>query len=87
MTRFVPVPDVLVSHLEGEAVLLHMGTKEYFRLNRTGAHIWKTLEGGADVETVVRGLVETFDVTPAEAEAAVRQLFTELRENRLIREG
>lgn len=80
------MPDVLVSHLEGEAVLLHMGTKEYFRLNSTGACIWKTLEGGADIESAARALADTFDVTLPEAETSAARLFEELVKNRLIRE-
>jgi len=80
-------PYVLVSHLEGEAVLLHMGTKRYFRLNRTGAYIWKALEAGSDVEAIAPSLVETFEVTLPEAEAAVKALVGDLVEGKLIRAG
>jgi hypothetical protein len=87
VSRLAPSPDVLVSHLEGEAVLLHMGTKRYFRLNRTGAHIWKALEGGADSDAIARSLVEEFEVSISEAEVAVRTLVEELVESRLLREA
>lgn len=79
-----PSPEVLVSHLEGEAVLLHMGTKRYFRLNRTGAHIWKALEGGADADAIAVSLVEAFEVSLPDAQASVRALLAELVESRLV---
>ena len=41
MSAFEVPPDVLVAHLQGEAVILHMDTKRYYRLNDTAACIWK----------------------------------------------
>jgi hypothetical protein len=79
-------PDVLATHLEGEAVLLHMGTKQYFRLNRTGAHIWKALEKGTGAAAIAQSLAETFDVSAAEAESAVRAMLDEFAANALISE-
>jgi hypothetical protein len=86
VTDIVPSADALTAHLEGEAVLLHIGTKQYFRLNRTGAHIWKALEAGTTADGITQSLVETFDVPRAEAEEAVRALFVELLEHKLVRE-
>ena len=39
--RYTASPEVLAAHLEGEAVLLHMDTKDYFRLNDTAAWVWR----------------------------------------------
>jgi hypothetical protein len=82
-----PSDDALTAHLEGEAVLLHIGTKQYFRLNRTGAHIWKALEAGSTVDDIASSLVETFDVPRAEAAEAVTSLISELIEHKLVRES
>ena len=41
-THRVP-EDVLAAHLDGEAVLLHMDTKNYYRLNATAAHVFRTV--------------------------------------------
>lgn len=81
-----PSDDALTAHLEGEAVLLHIGTKQYFRLNRTGAHIWKELEAGASAERITQSLVDAFDVPPAEAAEAVNALIAELVAHKLVRE-
>lgn len=79
------IPDtVLAAHLEGEAVLLDMESKQYFRLNGTGALIWKALERGAPRAAIVDELTETFEVTREEAASEVERLLGELAEAGLI---
>ena len=85
MSRYEPSPDALVAHLEGEAVLLHMGTKHYFRLNGTGAHVWKGLESGASDAAIAASLVETFEVSLPDATTAMTALLAELLESNLVR--
>jgi hypothetical protein len=82
--HYAPSARVLVSHLEDEAVLLHLGTKSYYRLNGTGAHIWKLLEAGSSVDDIVQSLIVTFDVEQLQAQAAVTALIDELIHNTLI---
>ena len=83
----VPSSEALVAHLEGEAVLLHIGTKRYFRLNRTGAHIWKALEARTSYDAIVQSLVDTFDVQLAEAEESLHALVAELIDHKLVEEA
>ena len=77
-------PDVLSTHLEGEAVLLHMETKDYFRLNSTAACVWAGLERGKDHQALVEELCAQFDVEPGEARAELDRLLGELEQRRLI---
>jgi hypothetical protein len=77
-------PDVLTAHLEGEAVLLQLETKEYYRLNETGAAIWKGLERGLDVPAIVIALTEEFDIAPEAARMEVERVLVELRERGLL---
>ena len=85
--RYVVRDEVLAAHLEGEAVLLHMLTKDYFRLNATAACAWKGLERGLDREALVAELVTQFEVEPAEAAAELDRLLGELERRRLIVEA
>jgi hypothetical protein len=87
VSNIKPSADALTAHLEGEAVLLHIGTKQYFRLNRTGAHIWKALEAGGTADDIATSLVDSFDVPRAEAEEAVSALISELIEHKLLSES
>ena len=76
--------DVMAAHLAGEAVLLHLGTKAYFKLNDTAAEAWKGMEAGEDEDGVVRRLVGTFDVTAETARAELQALAAELRSRGLL---
>src|SRR5207302_11355606 len=61
--------DVLAAHLEGEAVLLDLQTKRYYRHNATAARIWKGLEQARETTQIVDALVDEFAVDAATAQA------------------
>jgi hypothetical protein len=77
-------PDALVAHLDNEVVLLHAGTKEYFRLNETGQAVWRLLEQGLDVDAIVERIVAEFDVAPDTAAAEIDRLLGELAQADLL---
>lgn len=79
-----PSPDALVAHLQGEAVLLHAGTKDYFRLNETGQVVWRVLEQGGDEDAVVAALLETYEVDAEDARAEVNRIIRELLDAGLL---
>ena len=77
-------PDAVAAHLDAESVVLHVGTKEYFRLNATGQSIWKLLEQGASADAVSASLAEEYTISPAEARTEVLRLTSELRDAGLL---
>jgi hypothetical protein len=81
-------PDVLLTELQdGTGVLLHLGTKFYFVLNRTGVAVWKLLaDGGVEgPEALARGLVERFAGASVDAvRADIDALVAELRAEGLV---
>jgi hypothetical protein len=79
--------DVLAAHLEGEAVLLNMDTKDYFRLNATAAVVWKGLERGLDREGLLGELCTQFDVERDVASTELDRLLGELSQRGLIVDG
>ena len=76
--------DVLAAHLEGEAVLLHMDTKNYYRLNATAARVFRGLERGLGREALLDDLCGEFDVDRGTAEAEVDRLLAELSSRGLL---
>ena len=76
--------DVLAAHLEGEAVLLDLETKRYYRLNATAARIWKGLEQSLEPPQIVAVLVDEFDVDAATARAEVERALVDLRARGLV---
>jgi Coenzyme PQQ synthesis protein D (PqqD) len=83
-TTYTVPEEVLAAHLEGEAVLLHMETKDYFRLNATAAVVWKGLERGLDRAGLLDALLEQFDVEREAAAAELDRLLGELTARKLI---
>lgn len=76
--------DVLSAHLEGEAVLLHLGTKRYYRVNETGAAILEGLEEGRAPEAIADDLAARFDVERTEALRAVRTFVEDLERAEIL---
>ena len=76
--------EVMTAHLNGEAVLLHLGTKAYFKLNDTAAELWRGLEAGEDEAAIVARLTGTFEVAPEVARTEVRRIMGELVERGLL---
>lgn len=76
--------DVLAAHLEGEAVLLDLETKRYYRLNATAARIWKGLEQSLAPPQIVNVLVDEFAVDAATARTEVDRVLADLGARGLI---
>lgn len=83
-SRYAVPDEVLTAHLEGEAVLLHMDTKNYFRLNATAALLWKGLERGLEREQLLDGLLAEFEVDRPTAAAELDRLLGELAARGLV---
>ena len=86
-TRYNVSDEVLTAHLEGEAVLLHMDTKNYFRLNATAAVLWKGMERGMDRDALLDELLAQFDVDRPTAAAELDRLVADLSERGLLVAG
>jgi hypothetical protein len=81
----LPDPDVVATTLpDGDSVLLHLRTHEYFSLNATGSFLWKLMETSTDQEAMSEALSDRFAVTPREARDSVLELLRELEAHQLI---
>ena len=61
--RCVRVPsDVLLSELDGEAVLLNLKTETYFGLDEVGTRMWSALTEAASVQAAYDMLLAEYDV-------------------------
>jgi coenzyme PQQ synthesis protein D (PqqD) len=84
---FKPHPDVLTARLSDEAVLLDLGSKDYYRLNETATAIWNGLERGLTPDSIEAELCAYFEVDPAEAASRLEEFITELSRRDLIVEA
>lgn len=79
---FMPAPEVVVTDLGDDLVLLNSRSGEMFALNEAGRCIWYALGGGQ--AAAAAALIDAFDVTPERARADVRALVNELVEAGLV---
>ncbi|MGA2953033.1 MAG: PqqD family protein [Caulobacteraceae bacterium] len=77
-------PEVLFQDLDGEAVLLHLGSGVYFGLDEVGARIWSLLAEGADLRTVSRTVAGEYGVDEARCAEDLIELVAEMEKHALV---
>ena len=82
--KATPNSDVIVTELDGEAVLLNMESKMYFSLNATGVSIWKWLDEGLTLGQIADRLYRDYAVTPEKAQQCVIDLVAQLNDEQLV---
>ncbi len=76
---------VLTELGDGTGVLLHLDTKFYFTLNKTGVFVWKQLEqSAASAESLAETVSKHFEVDSATALSDVKALLVEMRNESLL---
>jgi coenzyme PQQ synthesis protein D (PqqD) len=82
----VPIKDVIFTDFEGgEGILVDLNTKQYYRLNETGALIWRGLEKGSTIEEIVTEMQNIYEVSREHAMKSLDKLLTTLESNRLVK--
>ena len=82
---FEPNPDVVFRDLQGEAVILHLGTGTYFGLDEVGTRAWQLIEERLSVSEMCTRLSEEFDATPETIQRDITALVEQLVAKDLIR--
>lgn len=78
-SKRVSVPaDVLMRELDGEAVLLHLGSDTYFGLNDVGTRMWQALTTAPTVGAAYEHLLATYDVAPDRLQCDLLELTEKL---------
>lgn len=82
-----PSPDVLCRELDGEAVLLDLGSGLYFGLNASGTRVWQLLEQGTAPGDIAARIADEFDAPIDVIARDVARLLDELRARGLLVAG
>ena len=77
-------PDVVFRDLDGEAVLLDLGSGTYFGLNQVGTRIWQLIDGGHAAPAIVDTLAAEYAADRDTIAADVARLLDELQARRLV---
>jgi len=69
---------------DGESVLLHLDTENYFGLNGVGSRMWELLTSSASIEEAYVKLLNEYDVAPEELREDLDELIEQLVEHQLV---
>lgn len=78
-------PDQVSATVDGEEVVLHLGSGVYFGLDGVGARVWELLESPRTLSELVKRITEEYVVEPEECEHDLRRFLGELERKGLVR--
>jgi Coenzyme PQQ synthesis protein D (PqqD) len=81
------VAQVVHETIDGETILIHLGSGAYYSLAGCGAEVWELLAAGAGVEEVVSSTQTRYDADPEHVAQPVRALIDQLLAEELILES
>jgi hypothetical protein len=77
-------PDVLVSEVGGELVMLNLASEGYFGLDAVGARLWTALTTSDSIQKAHDILLEEYDVTAEQLRRDLEELIGRLVEQGLV---
>ena len=75
-SRYRLRPDVRLTQLEDEGVVLHLGSREYFTVSETGLVILESLKQERTMEELAEALIDEYDVALDHATASAEDFVT-----------
>lgn len=84
--RYMRHPDLRLADVEGDGVVLHLGTRRYFSVSESGLALLQALETPRTIEELVQVLLDRYEVSPEQAAASVRQFLETCRTAELLLE-
>jgi DeoR/GlpR family transcriptional regulator of sugar metabolism len=76
--------EVLSRIMDGEAVILDLGSGTYFGLDEVGSAIWELFAKGSTVAEIQAKVLELYDVDAATARRDLEALVADLTERGLV---
>ncbi len=80
----INAPNVVSEIIDGEAVIVHLGTGVYYSVDQSGAAIWSLIEHGTPLSAVVAAVAAHYGQPTTEVEPGVRAFADELLAEGLI---
>jgi hypothetical protein len=80
----LPSKQVLCQKVAGEAVLLDLGSEQYFGLDEVGVRIWDLLVDQANLEEIEKTLISEYDADPKVIARDLRDLVQKLMDAGLV---
>ncbi len=78
-------PDLRLTEVDNEGVVLHLGSLRYFTVNETGLAILTALAQPRTMDQLVRAVTDEYDVTDDVAQATTRDFVDRCVDAKLLR--
>lgn len=82
----MPHPEVVGQEVQGELVLLHLGTEQYYGMDGVAMEIWRFLGQGLNREAILNSLAEKYPVPREQLSNDFDELIETLRDRGLLAE-
>ena len=83
-TVYTRHPELRLTAVDNEGVVLHLGSLRYFTVNETGLTILRALEQPRTLAQLVTAVTDEYDVSDAVADATAREFIDHCVEARLL---
>lgn len=83
----VNAPHVVHETIDGETILIHLGTGTYYSLDGIGAEVWELLAVGGDPTALLMAAADRYDGDVGEVQEGLSSLLAELLREQLLIEG
>jgi hypothetical protein len=80
----VPSSDITAQEVEGELLILDLGSSEYYSLNDVGTAMWALMAEGRTLEEVAAEVCSRYEVADEQVRIDLSSLVAALREKGLI---
>ncbi len=87
MSIQVNAAEVVHETIDGEAILIHLGTGTYYSMDGVGAELWALVAAGADRDGVIAASQQRYQGDPEHIRAGVDRLIDELLDQGLLVQG
>lgn len=77
--------DVLLSKVQGECVLLHLGNETYYGLDEVGTRMWEVLTTADSIQAAFEVLAQEYDVEPQQLRQDLSELLDKLTAQGLLK--
>jgi hypothetical protein len=82
--RYKQHPDLRLTEVEDEGVVLHLGTRRYFSVTESGLIILKALESPRAFDELVATLLDEYEVSREDATSSAREFVDKCVEAKLL---
>lgn len=87
MNEKLPAPHEHIVATEfdgGEGVLIDLNAKRYYKLNETAMLVWRGLERGDPLQSIIDQMTAVYDVTREHAAVSIEKILLDLQSSQLI---